>query len=71
MPLTQSGIMQEGYFRASPYTRLTAVAWYRQKITVTSPNRSVGNNRSQEDQEEIISGDMPDSISAGVSMNYM
>ena len=26
---SQFGIMQEGYFRVSPYTRLTAVAWYQ------------------------------------------
>ncbi|MFR1240370.1 MAG: hypothetical protein ACLSDJ_04265 [Butyricimonas faecihominis] len=25
---TQWAVMHEGYFRLSPYTRLTAVAWY-------------------------------------------
>ena len=48
---SQFGIMQEGYFRVSPYTRLTAVAWY-QKNHRNLPQPLGVVNRSQEDQEE-------------------
>ena len=48
---SQFGIMQEGYFRVSPYPRLTAVAWY-QKNHRNLPQPLGVVNRSQEDQEE-------------------
>lgn len=49
---SQAGAMQEGYFRLSPYTRLTTVAWYQEgERQLPQPLGVV--NRSHEKQREI------------------
>ena len=48
---SQLGAMQEGYFRLSPHTRLTTVAWYQEsKRELPQPLGVV--NRSHEEQKE-------------------
>ncbi len=48
----QAGAMQEGYFRLSPYTRLTTIAWYQEgERQLPQPLGVV--NRSHEKQQEI------------------
>ena len=48
---TQWGAMQEGYFRLSPYTRLTAIAWYQEGERMLPPALGVV-NQSHEQQKE-------------------
>lgn len=48
---SQSGAMQEGYFRLSPHTRLTAIAWYQENARRLPQPLGVV-NRSHEEQKE-------------------
>lgn len=48
---TQWGAMQEGYFRLSPYTRLTTIAWYQEGERMLPPALGVV-NQSHEQQKE-------------------